>query len=242
MEILEKTELEEKLVPYIEKRWLHFLMPFLNRANIFSYLTERKKHVQIVPHQKDMFNAFKYTPFDDVRVCILGMSPYSGLVYGKPKAHGLAFSYKKNNELDFHCPKSLAVIRNEIENDIAKGEMLNFETDLTRWAKQGVFLLNTALTTEVGSADAHIKLWQPFTRHIIQCINDYNAGVIFCLWGAHANEYASLIDEKKHYILSCGHPATELYNEGNGSFYGNKHFSKINEILKENNKEKIEWV
>ena len=242
METIIDKSLEEKLSPFIEKRWLHFLMPFLEKANIFSYLTDRKKQIQIVPNQNDMFNAFKYTPFDSVRVCILGQSPFHTLTFGKPEAHGLAFSYKKNAQFDIHCPLSLSVIRNEIETDIAKGELIRFDTDLTRWAEQGVFLYNTALTTEVGSKDAHIKLWEPFTRHVIQCINDYNAGVVFCLWGAHARQYKHLIDETKHYIFEAGHPATELYNNGNGDFYGCKHFSKINSILKNNNKEEIEWV
>lgn len=234
--------MRDKLEPFIEKRWLEFLLPFFETNVIFPYLTERKKHIQIVPKQYDMFNAFKYTPFDKVRVVILGQSPYHSLINRLPEADGLAFSYTKREESDLYTPKSLAIIRDEVEKDVYDGMLLNFDNNLKRWAEQGVFLFNTALTTEVMSKDAHIKLWRPFTEYVIRIISDYNAGVIFCLWGDFAKEFKPIIDETKHYIFEAGHPATELYNGyGNGTFLGCKHFSKINKVLYDNNKEKIEW-
>jgi len=229
---------KEKLKPYVEERWLNFIAPILESSKILPTLTERKRVATIVPKQVDMFNCFKYTPFDKVKVVILGQTPYHSLVNGEPEAHGLAFSYRKK-ELDFHVPQSLAVIRNEIETDVYNGEMITFDPNLERWAKQGVLLLNTALTTELGSKDAHIELWQPFTEEVIKTLNELNSGLIFCLWGNHAKGYAHLINKNNH-ILSAGHPASELYG-GKGSFYGCKHFSAVNNILKGYKQEEIEW-
>jgi len=232
---------EHILLDLIEYRWLTKLLPiFRKNEDIFNHLSERKKKIKIVPEQKDMFNAFKYTPFDNVRVCILGMAPYFQLINGKPEAHGLAFSYRKTEEIDFHVPKSLAVIRNEIETDVYDGEVIGFDPNLERWAKQGVFLLNTALTTEVGDKEAHMKLWEPFTAEVLKILNEQSAGIIFCLWGSYAKKYKHMINES-HYILEADHPAVELYPGSAGKFYGCRHFSQINEILMKNNKEKIEW-
>lgn len=238
-----KKDWKNILSEHIEARWLTKLIPFFeNNESIFNHLTERKKHARIVPNQADMFNAFKYTAFDNVRICIISQSPYHSLINGLPEAHGLAFSYRKTEDYDLHIPRSLAVIRDEIEQDVAKGEMLNFNPNLERWAKQGVLLLNTALTTEVGDKEAHMKLWEPFTAFVLQLLNEQSSGIIFCLWGAYAKKYKTMINEKSHYILEAAHPASELYQEGGGGFYGCKHFSKINEILMKNNNEKIEWV
>jgi len=233
---------KEKLEPYIEKKWLEKIAPFLELdegQKILSYLTKRKAEKRILPNQVDMFNAFKYTPWDDVRVVILGQSPYYHIVNGKPEGHGLAFSYQKG-ENDLHVPESLKVIRNELENDVFNGELINMDTDLTRWAKQGVLLLNSALTTEEWNADAHLDLWRPFTSFIIRELSLYHTGIIYCLWGKHAKSYKHLINSHTNFILEAGHPATELYN-ARGSYYGCKHFSKVNEILLANNNYTIAW-
>lgn len=234
----------EKLKPYIEKRWLSMIDSFLvtkEGQEILNYLTKRKHQIRIVPNQTDMFNAFKYTAWDDVRVVIIGQSPYHHIIGGKPEADGLAFSYTKENDTDVHFPKSLGVIRNELEHDIYNGELIDMNPNLDRWAKQGVLLLNSALTTEYGNADAHLGLWRPFTEYIIKNLNDYHAGLIFCLWGSHAKSFKGYIDTSKHYIFDCFHPATELYNKGQGGFYGCKHFSKVNELLLANNRYTIAW-
>lgn len=242
--MLVKKDWKIVLSPYLEQRWLSKLLPFFdnNLEGIFNHLKERKKHAKITPYQADMFNAFKYTGWDNVRVCIISQSPYHSLINGKPEAHGLAFSYRKTEEIDLHIPKSLAVIRNEIENDLHKGSPINFNSNLERWAKQGVLLLNTALTTEIGDKEAHMKLWEPFTAEVIKLLNEQSCGIIFCLWGAYAKKYKHMINEKSHYILEADHPASELYPDSNGKFYGCKHFSKINEILMKSNKEFIEWL
>jgi len=214
------NELEQRLSPYIEEKWLKFLVPFFNaHPEIFKTLSERKTKCKIVPEQKDMFNVFKYTPFDNVKVVIIADTPYNELINGKIKANGLAYSL--DNSL--YISKSLQKIRGEIEDEIAQGQPINFNTNLEHWAKQGILLLNTSLTAELNWKEAHIYLWKPFTEHVIKTLNEYSSGVIYCLWGKNSEQYRHLIN-KNNYILE------------------DKYFSRINEILKENNKDKIEWI
>ena len=228
---------ETKLSPYIEKRWLHFLLPFFKTTDVFAYLTTRKKVSVILPEQENIFKAFKLTPFDKVRVVILGENPYNRMLFtNHSEADGLAFSYTKFAGYDLHLPTELCHIRNEIENDVAGGDLLDFKTNLEEWAKQGVLLVNMALTTEVdGERNKHKKLWEPFTGHVMRMLNDYTAGTIFCFWGYEAQQYKAYIDQTKHITLEAASPQTE-------AFYGSGQFSKINRILKDSNNEEIKWI
>ena len=235
---------EKRLAPFMEKKWLSIIAPFFESREgqeILNYLSERKKTVKILPEQKDMFNAFKYTGWDDVRVVILGGSPYSKIIHGNPESDGLAFSYTPKEESDLHLPESLRVIRNELERDVFNNELITMDTCLIRWAKQGVLLLNSALTTEQNANNMHVGIWKPFTDMILTKLNSYNQGLIFCLWGNTASEFKHHINTTKHYVFEAGHPYSEVAMNGEGRFSGCKHFSKINDILKNCNNDNIKW-
>ena len=181
---------------------------------------ERMTHT-IYPDQKDVFNAYIHTPYDKVRVVILGQDPYHN-----GAADGLAFSSKKPN----FVPQSLRNIFKEI----------GYETkypSLERWAKQGVLLLNTCLTVRKGLPNSHSKIgWQEFTFRTIQSLNDKDH-VIFMLWGSHAQKYDEYIDPK-HTVLKCAHPSPFSAHRG---FLGSGHFKWINEYYKQTNQPTIDW-
>jgi uracil-DNA glycosylase len=184
---------------------------------------------QIYPYFTDILNAYNYTPFDKVKVIILSQDPY---INGE--AHGLAFSIKEG----YKIAPSLRNIFIEIEEDL--GRPTSGTTDLTRWAEQGVLLLNTILTVREGLSMSHKDLaWQILTQTTIKRLSQYSEpGLIFLLWGKHAQEYESIIDTSKHYILKAPHPSPFSARTG---FFGCKHFSKINQILESQNKSIIDW-
>jgi uracil-DNA glycosylase len=198
-------------------------------------LGEKKRAgCEICPESSDMLNVFKYTGWDDISVIILGQDPY----HTPGIADGLAFSSKK---ITFR-PPSLRNIYKEIETDLYNG--LNFNipdhqnNNLKYLAFQGVFLLNTALTTEIGKPGEHAELWEPFTKMLISYISEYKKDVIFVLWGNHAKKYKKFIDENKHHIIEGVHPSPLSAERG---FFGCKHFSQINKHLKTLNKKEIVW-
>lgn len=182
---------------------------------------ERLTHT-IYPEQQDVFNAYLHTPYDKVRVVILGQDPYHN-----GAADGLAFSSKRPNFI----PQSLRNIFKEIGYESVK------TPSLYRWAEQGVLLLNTCLTVRKGLANSHSKIgWQEFTFKTIQSLND-KKHVIFMLWGAHAQKYNEYIDPK-HTVLKCAHPSPFSAHRG---FLGSGHFKWINEYYKETNQPTIDW-
>jgi uracil-DNA glycosylase len=228
--------------------WVDKLVRFLNtpemKANL-AKLTEIKKTSLIIPEQKDMFNAFKYCQFNDVKVVILSQDPYHTITKGKMVANGLAFSYKPVDESDKTCPPSLRNIFKEINEDVYEDDLTKWLdkdeiTDLTRWAKQGVLLLNTALTVEQNKPGCHAAIWEPFTAEVLKTLSVHKTTVIYVLWGAHAQSYKKYINPRFNYILEAAHPSPFSAHKG---FFGCKHFSKINEILEElNGKEnRIQW-
>lgn len=193
-----------------------------------------RKSAAIYPSSSEVFRCFSETPFAEVKVVILGLSPY----FTKNTADGLAFSSKYSIGLGKRMPPSLVNIMGAVERDCYKGLLLDKNPDLTRWAKQGVLLLNTALTTEEGSADSHLTLWKNFTKEVLKALSEYNTGIIYCLWGAKAKEFKKYINPKYNYILECSHPASAAYNN---CVWECNHFSEINKILKQNNNEEIIW-
>ena len=232
-------KISEKLQGHIDSVWLSKLKPFLDSSKmdeILSFLTIRKNSGKLIlPEQKDIFNAFKYTPFDKVKVVILGQDPY----HTKGLADGLAFSSKASTI----CPPSLKNILKEVENDVYRGLSLERTSNysLKNWAEQGVFLLNTALTVELEDAGSHTKIWTPFTSIVLQLLNSKEKPIIFLLWGKHANFYKAYIDQEKHYVLEAAHPSP-LARGAVNSFIGCGHFSRTNLILEEKLKEEpIEW-
>ena len=190
----------------------------------------REDQVQIFPKKKEVFRAFDLCPFEKVKVVILGQDPYPTKGY----ANGLSFSV---NDDIYPFPKSLNNIFKEIHNDI--GISFPENGDLTRWAEQGVLLLNTVLTVEEGSPDSHKGIgWEKLTNGVIELLSDQKQELVFMLWGAKATAKTSLINEDKHMVLSSVHPSPLSAYRG---FFGCKHFSKANDYLNENNLSVINW-
>lgn len=193
-------------------------------------IDKRYKNSIVFPEKQNIFKAFSLTPIDNLKVVILGQDPYHG--FGQ--AQGLSFSTPNN----IKNPPSMVNILKEINDDLGKKSVCE-DGDLTPWAKQGIMLLNTILTVEQGLAKSHHNLgWEIFTDNIIKYISDNKENVIFLLWGSPAISKTKLIDKNKHFILTAPHPSPLSVYRG---FYGCKHFSKTNEILKKLNKEEIIW-
>ena len=189
---------------------------------------EYKTHT-IYPAMDNIFNALKYTSYEDVKVLILGQDPY----HGPGQAHGLCFSVQKGVDK----PPSLKNMFKELESDI--GVLPPTHGCLTDWAKQGILLLNTVLTVREGEPNSHKKLgWTIFTDRIIELLNERPDPVIFVLWGRNALEKLPLITNTHHYVLSAAHPSPLSASRG---FFGCKHYSKINEILTSMGKTPINW-
>ena len=183
----------------------------------------------IYPNMYDIFNALKYTAYEDVKVVILGQDPY----HGPGQAHGLCFSVKKGVE----PPPSLKNIFKEIENEC--GIPAPAHGELTDWAKQGVLLLNTVLTVRAGSPNSHKGMgWEILTDKIISLLNERTEPVVFLLWGANARSKKALITGKQHLVLESVHPSPLSAYHG---FFGCGHFQKCNEFLNEHHIEKIDW-
>ena len=191
---------------------------------------ERLAGKTIYPPQDEVFNAFKYTAFDEVKVVILGQDPY----HGPNQAHGLAFSVKP----EVAIPPSLLNMYKELANDIPGFQMPNHGY-LVKWAEQGVLLLNTVLTVERGMAHSHAKFgWEIFTDQVIAALNEHREKVVFLLWGSHAQKKGQFIDRNRHYVLTATHPSPLSAHRG---FLGCHHFSKTNEYLKQNSLTEIDW-
>ncbi|MGF1696757.1 uracil-DNA glycosylase [Vibrio lamellibrachiae] len=191
---------------------------------------ERSGGSRIYPAQEDVFRAFEMTPFDQVKVVILGQDPY----HGPNQAHGLSFSVLPNVK----TPPSLVNIYKELTQDIDGFKAPNHGS-LESWAKQGVLLLNTVLTVEQGKAHSHSKIgWETFTDHMIDQIVQHNEGVIFILWGAHAQKKGRFIDRDKHHVLTSVHPSPLSAYRG---FFGCQHFSQVNQLLEKQNRQPIDW-
>ena len=206
-----------------------FSKPYFQQLTTFLK-TEKALHKTIYPSGKLIFNAFNATPFDKVSVVIIGQDPY----HGPNQAHGLSFSVQTG----IKPPPSLKNIFKEMEKDIGI-QMPEQYGNLTKWAEQGVLLLNAALTVRAGEPFSHAKYgWAEFTDTVIKKISDKKQGIIFLLWGKFAQEKQSLIDPNKHHILIAAHPSPFSAEKG---FFGCKHFSKTNELLMKAGKAPIDW-
>jgi uracil-DNA glycosylase len=216
----------------IEESWKQKLTPEFEK-DYFIKLTEfvRAEYASktIYPPAKLIFNAFDHCPFDDVKVVIIGQDPY----HGPGQAHGLCFSVAEG----VPNPPSLQNIFKEIMSDLGKPMPAN--GDLTRWAHQGVLLLNATLTVQAHQAGSHQrKGWEEFTDAAIRLLAEEREHLVFILWGAYAQKKGAFIDRSKHLVLASAHPSPlSAYN----GFFGNKHFSRTNEYLKAHGIAEIEW-
>ena len=212
--------------------WDEILLPEYNKPYFKELWTQVEKEYasrQIYPAKQDIFNALRYTPYEKVKILLLGQDPYHG--YGQ--AHGLAFSVQPGTPF----PPSLQNIFKELHMDL--GCKIPQDGCLTSWAEQGVLLLNTVLTVREGEANSHKKLgWTVFTDAIISALDKRQDPVIFLLWGANAKEKLPLITNSHHYVLSTVHPSPLSASRG---FFGCKHFSKANTILERLGKTPIKW-
>ncbi len=195
---------------------------------IKEFIKEERLNKTIYPPAKDLFNAFKLTDFNDIKVVILGQDPY----HGEKEAMGLSFSVRRG----VRTPPSLRNIFKELQDDLG---ITRTDTDLSDWARQGVFLLNTVLTVEKDKANSHKDIgWEIFTDFVIKQINDKLNNVVFILWGRQARDKKRLITNPSHYIIESAHPSPlSAYN----GFFGSKPFSKTNNYLKAHNKNEIKF-
>ncbi|MCJ2375883.1 uracil-DNA glycosylase [Vibrio sp. ZSDZ34] len=191
---------------------------------------QRQSGTVVFPPKEDVFSAFALTPFSDIKVVILGQDPY----HGAGQAHGLCFSVRPSVKI----PPSLVNIYKELAQDIPHFQIPH-HGNLDSWAKQGVLLLNTVLTVEQGKAHSHAKYgWETFTEQVIKVINEHCNGVIFLLWGAHAQKKGKAIDRERHHILTAPHPSPLSAHRG---FLGCRHFSQTNQLLKQSGRPEIDW-
>ena len=200
--------------------------PYFKELGIF--VKNEYKTKICYPAYANIFNAFRYTDYNEVKVVILGQDPY----HGEKEAHGLSFSVHN----DVRRPPALQNILKELENDLGIKKQDN---DLTDWAKQGVFLLNSIMTVIKDSPLSHKdKGWEKFTDAVISKMNEREVPVIFVLWGSYARSKKILITNPKHLIIESVHPSPLSAHRG---FFGSKPFSKINDFLDKNNIERINW-
>ena len=218
----------------IEPSWLKVLAGEFDK----NYMSDLRKFLQqekegghaIYPRNADIFNAFKHTPFDQVKVVILGQDPY----HGPNQAHGLSFSVQKGVAI----PRSLDNIYKELATDIP-GFVKPSHGNLEGWAKQGVLLLNATLTVRAHTAASHQrKGWEIFTDEVIRKLSEFRKGIVFILWGSYAQSKIPLIDQSKHYIIKSVHPSPLSVERG---FWGSKPFSKANAYLVKEGKTPIDW-
>lgn len=222
----------EVIDPKIEQSWKEQILFAFQTESFFAlkqFLIEEKKKSIVFPPNQLIFNAFNLTPFDKVKVVLLGQDPYHNV----GQAHGLCFSVPDG----VAHPKSLVNIFKELHDDI--GCPIPKSGNLEKWAKQGVLLLNATLTVRAHEAGSHQKKgWEEFTNAVIKTISDKKEGVVFLLWGNYAQEKIPLIDQNKHHILTTVHPSPLSASRG---FFGCRHFSKTNQILQVEGKEPIDW-
>ncbi|MBR6196980.1 MAG: uracil-DNA glycosylase [Bacteroidaceae bacterium] len=216
----------------IEPSWQAHLQKEFDKPyfeNLIAFVKQEYAHHTVYPPGRLIFNAFNLCPFDKVKVVLIGQDPY----HEPGQAHGLCFSV--NDGVQF--PPSLNNIFKEIKDDT--GADIPTSGNLTRWAEQGVLLLNATLTVREHMAGSHQKHgWEEFTDEVIRTINNEREGIVFILWGSYAQSKAQLIDSSKHFILKSAHPSPLSAYRG---FFGNHHFSLTNMYLQKRGESPIKW-
>ena len=220
--------MDVKIAPSWKERLIgEFSEPYF--SELVTFVREEYSSYRVFPKGGQIFSAFDFCSFDDLKVVIIGQDPY----HGEGQANGLCFSVNEGGQL----PPSLQNIFKEIKEDLGKD--LPATGNLERWAKQGVLLLNATLTVRANSPGSHQhKGWEQFTDAVIKTISDEKEGVVFMLWGSYAQAKGQVIDTQKHKVLASAHPSPFAANRG---FFGNKHFSQANAYLESKGKTPIDW-
>ena len=218
------------------KSWAGVLEPLLTSpymSDLMSFLHESYKIQNVRPNKREVFDAFKFTPFTDVRVVIIGKEPYQNF-----KSMGLAFGNLDKIGKEF-SPELLKIF-DVIEKTIYNGLRIYSDPSLSYWAYQDVMMLNSALTVEVGEDGSHLKYWRNFIREFVKITNEWKTGLIYCLWGEEAQYFKQYINTDKNYVLECEHPSTAVAENRD---WDCNHFVEINEILNKLNgdSEEIDW-
>lgn len=215
----------------IERSWLKQLEGEFEKEyfrNLATFVKDQYKSKKIFPPPSKIFSAFEYTPFDNVKVVILGQDPY----HQPNQANGLSFSVSSGITL----PPSLRNIFKELKNDT---DVDRKDGDLSNWAKQGVLMLNATLTVQANIAGSHQnKGWEKFTDYVISILNEKKENLVFILWGAYAKRKGEIIDRSRHLVIESAHPSPFAADRG---FFGSKPFSRTNEYLKSKGLKPIEW-
>ncbi|TYR37596.1 uracil-DNA glycosylase [Sphingobacterium phlebotomi] len=216
-----------------DSSWEPILKPLFRQdymRSLSAFVQHERRQAQVFPPETLVLNAFRLTPFDNIKVVILGQDPY----HNDGQAHGLSFSVPKGMAL----PPSLKNIYTELVSDIS-GFQYPTSGDLTKWAEQGVLLLNATLTVRAHQAASHQRRgWEEFTDQVIHLVSQKLENVVFMLWGSYAQKKSMLIDPKKHLILKAVHPSPLSAHRG---FFGCKHFSQANAYLQSKGRQPIDW-
>lgn len=220
----------------VGERWAQRLSPVLNSPgmkNLMNFVVSEYQSSLIYPKQENVFRAFRLCPPEKIKVVILGQDPYHD-----GSATGLAFA---NRHDVINLSPSLHSIWREVERQYG-GMILDFDPTLEDWAKQGVLLLNTALTVKKYNPTSHSEKWHPFTREVLKIINKDFVGLHFCFWGSHAKSFEDVIDSKIHFKYYAAHPVAHVYKK-DGSHWQCNHFEEINKRITETNGEDeiIKW-
>lgn len=215
----------------IEQSWKELLEQEFEKQyweNLTSFVRSQYQTKKVYPPPKKIFRAFDLCPLDSVKVVIVGQDPY----HGNGQANGLSFAVEE----DVSLPPSLKNIFTEIKNDL--GVTPTTDGDLSRWAKQGVLMLNSVLTVAAGQPASHKgKGWELFTDAVIQSLNDHKKHVVYMLWGRYAQTKGEVIDRKNNLVLTSAHPSPYSVTR----FYGQRHFSQCNQYLEKHDLEPIDW-
>lgn len=217
----------------IDNDWLPVLEPEFRKpyyAQLYRFVRQEYHEHVVYPPSEDIFNAFHFTPLHEVKVLILGQDPY----HGEHQAHGLCFSVEKSQS---EIPPSLVNIYKELHDDL--GCEIPNHGCLTKWADQGVLLLNTVLTVRAHQANSHQgRGWEQFTDAVIRAVNEQDRPIVYLLWGRPAQSKIPMLTNPKHLVLTAPHPSPLSAYRG---FFGCRHFSKANEFLSEHGVEPIDW-